>query len=99
MGLEGGVGRNVSFGDTPEKDWPLAASGPPLLEQRAGRRVGLEEPRPRKPAPPWSGWSWSRKWGESEEKTEPETQGPLLGRTACRAGTTARVCGAGGACL
>lgn len=77
VGLKGGVGRNVSFGDTPEKGWPLAHKQLPLPEQRTGRRVGLEEPRLRKSTPPWSGWSG--KWGESE-KTEPETQRLLLGR-------------------
>lgn len=42
MRLKGGVGCKVSSGDTPEKGWPLARE---RLEQRTGRRAGLEEPQ------------------------------------------------------
>ena len=42
MRLNGGVGCKVSSGDTPEKGWPLARE---RLEQRTGRRAGLEEPQ------------------------------------------------------
>ena len=46
MGLEGGVGRNVSFGDTPEKDWPLAASGRRCWSRGRGGEWGWRSPGP-----------------------------------------------------